>query len=229
MEKLSCIVPMYNEQERPLEVLKTLSRCEYFSQIICVDDGSENDASIRLITKYFPRVEVVKLTKNLGKCEAVKAGLKQVKNKYIFLIDADATNIDPEKLRKIIEYFFNRMQFKSAILVNPNTHMIEKIFKGNLIMAGARIVRREDLDNTFRIINPVRYQLEIALNKYLIEKKLEIAMFDFPMYLPHKSKKWGLLNGWFKDIQMQLNILNFGFSDWFKQYLYFSNQKIVYL
>lgn len=220
---------MYNEGKRPLVVLSALSQIGRISQIICVDDGSKNNESVNLIRNQFPNVEIVKLHKNIGKSGAQMAGLKEAKNKYIFLIDADVVKLKINLLRKAFKTFFAQKRYQAAILVNSNTHIIEKVLLGGILVGGTRIIRKSDLEKAFNKFKPVSYQEGPAMNKYLIENKIPIMLIDFPVTLTHKSKKWGFFYGWYKDIWMQYNILNFGVLDWFKQYIYFLKQKIINL
>lgn len=220
MQKASCIIPMYDEAERPLGVLKLVTQIKSISQIICVDDGSQDDISVNMIEKNYPQVEIVRLLKNQGKSAAVFEGLKKVTNNIVVLLDSDIAQLDINILENAINTFvtnnLDMITFKTTI-----THLIERFLRGNIIVSGQRIIRKNYLIDTFNIYRPKRYQLELAMNQYMLDNKKKISIINFPITAMNKSKKWGFFYGWYKDIQMQFNLLDFGVGRWFKQYKYF--------
>lgn len=103
MEKLSIVVPCYNEQESlPLlydEITKmadTLEELEF--EFIFINDGS-NDSTIEVIKKLRQideRVHFITFSRNFGKEAAIVAGLKKSKGDYVVIMDADLQ--DPPSL-----------------------------------------------------------------------------------------------------------------------------------
>ena len=93
-EKLTLIVPVYNEQ-------KTL---EY----IFIDDGSK-DNSLKIIHKLADtdkRIHYISFSRNFGKEAAIYAGLKNAAGDYITILDADLQDppsLIPKMLHSVIE------------------------------------------------------------------------------------------------------------------------------
>ena len=91
----TCLIPFFNEGPRVLNVIKAVKKCKYINQIVCVDDGSEDNAAYTLYEKY-PEVTLVRLVNNRGKAAAIRAGLDHVKNDTLVLLDADISHFGVE-------------------------------------------------------------------------------------------------------------------------------------
>lgn len=96
MEKISVIVPCFNEQEvLPLfyqetkKVLKTMKGVEF--EYIFIDDGSMDNTLFLLkeFSKKDSSVHFLSFSRNFGKEAAMYAGLKRATGKYSVIIDAD--------------------------------------------------------------------------------------------------------------------------------------------
>jgi hypothetical protein len=97
MSKVSVIIPAYNESERILQVLKVLTQVEYLDDIIVIDDGSKDD-TVHIVENYRsvdPRIHLISNPKNLGKGQAVFAGVRSAKHAMILMLDADLRNLTP--------------------------------------------------------------------------------------------------------------------------------------
>jgi dolichyl-phosphate beta-glucosyltransferase len=103
---LSVVIPAYNEASRlpaTLDaVLEYLARQPYASEVIVVDDGS-NDGTVRVAGAY-PSVRVLQRD-HRGKGFAVRAGALEACARYVLLCDADlAVPIEEwEKMEPFLE------------------------------------------------------------------------------------------------------------------------------
>ena len=104
MQKLSIIIPVYNEEKTLLHVLNKIKlikkKCEL--ELIIVNDGS-TDASKEIIEtnkKLFNKA--IHLTKNSGKGKAVIEGIKNCTYDYILIQDADL-EYDPKDILVFLE------------------------------------------------------------------------------------------------------------------------------
>ena len=92
---LSVIIPLYNEEKRVSDGVKTVYSClkdkPYASEIILVDDGSSDRTKdiIRGIAEQYPGVQIAKNEKNMGKGAAVKNGALFAKGDVILFTDID--------------------------------------------------------------------------------------------------------------------------------------------
>jgi glycosyltransferase involved in cell wall biosynthesis len=105
--ELSLVVPIHNESSsldhffaRLLPVLESLG-CA--SEIICVDDGSNDDTLERLlaIRERLPNLKVLSLSRNFGKDVALSAGLEHVMGAAVVPIDADLQD-PPELIERMV-------------------------------------------------------------------------------------------------------------------------------
>lgn len=107
---LSIVIPAYNESFRivkPLtEVCQYFSEQDYESEIIVVNDGSDDDTAT-VIKKHFPNIKLVSYTQNLGKGYAVKTGILKAKGDYVLMCDADNATpiIEIERLLPFIKHY----------------------------------------------------------------------------------------------------------------------------
>lgn len=101
-QKLSLLVPMYNESEViPVffdTVLKHLESLDMELEFVCVNDGSK-DTTLELIKGFAakdPRIKVISFSRNFGKEPAMTAALDFATGDAIIPIDADLQ--DPPEL-----------------------------------------------------------------------------------------------------------------------------------
>ena len=105
MDKISLIVPCYNEEqalpylyEEIVKVATEMSEQEF--EFIFVNDGSKDKTLqvIKSLKEKDDRVHYVSFSRNFGKEAGIYAGLKKATGEYIALIDADLQ--DPPSLLK---------------------------------------------------------------------------------------------------------------------------------
>lgn len=108
MEKLSIIVPVFNEQETiPIffnTVQKVLENSNLEIEYWFVDDGS-NDDTIQVIKKIrslHNNLHYISFSRNFGKEAALWAGLQNVSGDFVAVMDVDLQD-PPELLPKMIE------------------------------------------------------------------------------------------------------------------------------
>ena len=105
MEKISIIVPCYNEEQALpnffIEINKVIKDMDYVEfELLFVNDGSK-DKTLEIIRKYANEnkyVRYLSFSRNFGKEAAMLAGFKEATGDYIATIDADLQ--DPPQLLK---------------------------------------------------------------------------------------------------------------------------------
>jgi len=101
MNRVSIVVPLYNEEENvgilQRELTEALKGLDY--EIIFVDDGSR-DGTVAGIASD-PRIRVLQFEKNAGQSAAIFAGLRAVRGEVAILIDGDLQN-DPADIPRLL-------------------------------------------------------------------------------------------------------------------------------
>lgn len=103
-QKLSIVIPCYNEQETIRELLRRVEHVRlpdsWEKEIIVVDDGS-HDNTREILQAYESRIMVILQEKNKGKGSAVRLGLEEVRGDYVLIQDADL-EYDPDEIPHLI-------------------------------------------------------------------------------------------------------------------------------
>lgn len=96
MEKISVIVPCYNEEESLPLFYQEIKRIraelsEFRFELILVDDGSKDQTAklMRKLAASDDEVRYILFSRNFGKESAMYAGLKNAKGDYVVIMDAD--------------------------------------------------------------------------------------------------------------------------------------------
>ncbi len=106
--ELSLVVPVHNEGDGLDEffdrVEAVIARLGLRAEIICVDDGSTNDALGRMLARRTrnPAIRIVSLSRNFGKDVALSAGLDHARGHAVIPIDADLQD-PPELIYEMVE------------------------------------------------------------------------------------------------------------------------------
>lgn len=202
---------MYNENPRVLDVLDSLQKCRKISEIISVDDGS-NDGSADIVSEKFRNVRVLQHQKNLGKLEAVRTGLNSCNNESLILMDADLKNIVPEEIDKSIGVF-ERNNLDCLLLCTKPTGTLDKIarhfFRLAHIATGCRIIKKEVLEYSIANSGTFGYHLEPAQNKFLMENHKTVAYVNISAKGTSKSVKIGFYKGVFREFRMWYEVLSY--------------------
>ncbi len=103
-DKLSVLVPVYNEEKTVAEILaRVLALGPVVKEVVVVDDGSKDDtaAVVRAFADGHPKVHFHQLPKNKGKTAAIKRALELATGEIIIIQDADL-EYDPAEIPEVI-------------------------------------------------------------------------------------------------------------------------------
>lgn len=107
VQRLSVVVPCYNEEEVIAETIKRLrtfcSEVDLDVELIFVDDGSSDGTReiLRQFAAEDPRIKIVGFARNFGHQVAVTAGIDAANGDAVVLIDADLQD-PPEVVHQMI-------------------------------------------------------------------------------------------------------------------------------
>lgn len=104
----SIVIPIYNEEKNIGRLYNAITQAmgkideEY--EIICVDDGSQDDSFsiLQKLHKQDPRLKVLQFRRNFGQTAAMSAGFDFAQGEVIVTMDADLQN-DPRDIPELLE------------------------------------------------------------------------------------------------------------------------------
>ena len=109
IRSMSVLIPAFNEADHIEIMLEDLSANPWIKKwgddldVIIVDDGSSDDTSTRAQNKAdrFANLRVLSLARNVGKGQALAAGIKEAKGQAVVFLDGDHT-FDFEALPRFV-------------------------------------------------------------------------------------------------------------------------------
>jgi len=108
MPKLSCVIPVYNEQGNILELYRRLKDAMandflgFEGEYIFIDDGSA-DGSMEIMKELYKAdrsVKLIEFSRNFGHHVAITAGLDHTTGDYVVMLDSDLQD-KPEEIIKL--------------------------------------------------------------------------------------------------------------------------------
>lgn len=219
--KIVALMPSHNESLWISNVLKVLVQVKGIDEILCVDDGS-TDGTPQLIRDQFPQVKVLALPSNRGKAAAVHAGLLEANGEYILMLDADLQRLNGMDLEAGIREVQADPEIDMLLFVRHPELWWAKLLRGNDLFSGERILRKEDL---LKVLGgkPVHgYQLEVAINKFMIDNRKKVRRVQLRCQAVLAVIKKGVRAGSKKELGMVRSIFAYvGVLGFIRQFIWF--------
>lgn len=222
---VTCIIPFLNERERIGKVLEEIIKVKNIDQIICVDGGSTDGGFKEVEKQLDKKIELLQLLSNIGKSGTIEYSLNRIKNDFVLLYDADLDHVDFKEIELVIDKIINSEKIDMIIFNRDTPRLITKINRMELIFSGERILKTKDLKEIFKT-HPVGFQLETAINTYMIKNRKDVYYFNSSNTNLPKVGKFGSLKGIIRDIQMFWEVFKYNPISYFYQLLFFARKKI---
>lgn len=98
--RLSVVIPVYNEAETILQILRKVEEASFDKEIIVVDDAS-TDGTRQLLGKFGEGIKILFHETNQGKGAAIRTALSHVTGDIVIIQDADL-EYDPSEYPRLI-------------------------------------------------------------------------------------------------------------------------------
>ncbi|MEI6229011.1 MAG: glycosyltransferase family 2 protein [Candidatus Saccharibacteria bacterium] len=198
-QKISIVIAAYNEEPRIAEVLKVVEKHPLISEVIVVNDGSQDKTSE--VARRFD-VTLLENPKNIGKTLSVKRGIEHAKGDIIMLIDADLKGLNDDSIRRLAAPVING-EVDWTLSLRDNSTWFMKLAKMDWI-SGERVVPKKLLlDDVIWSRPDISYGLETLMNKSLLMQGTTFCSVYLPnLTITNKSEKIGAFRGAIGEIQM---------------------------
>jgi glycosyltransferase involved in cell wall biosynthesis len=228
---VTCIIPFFNEDAHNLhKIIYTLLHVPEIERIVVVDDGSYSRETFDFLYEKFVwkyNIEMIRLEKNQGKSCAINFGLNRVFTENVLLIDADLKRVNKVQISEAIKKY-DLLDLEMVILKRINSLPLVKLIRADTILSGERIINKKHLTNVLKS-NVFGYQLEVAINQYFLDNKLEKKCFWSPSSAMnnYKHKKINFFKGICKDAKMYVNLIRYvGIVNFYKQVSGFCKESV---
>jgi len=206
MSSFAIIIPCYNEEKRLNKAAFNLFLQSHTDiRFYFVNDGS-NDSTVKIIGDFFPsdKIEIINLSTNSGKGEAVRQGITHVLNshppKYIGYLDADLSTSLEEFYRLCIyatekdaDFIFGsrikmlgseiKRSFLRHIIGRLIVTLLDKKFRLGYYdtQCGAKLFKSEILHSVMNEPFSTKWFFDIELFLRLKEKNQEYVGIEYPL------------------------------------------------
>lgn len=214
MNKLSIIIPIYNEKDTLIEIIEKVEKAPVFDlekELILVDDGS-TDSSKDILKNLKDKYTVVYHEKNQGKGKAVRTGIEKTTGDIILIQDADLElNPDnyPQLLKPILKnkadiVYGSRYKQKDDSIYKSHywgvrilSILTNLLYGSNLtdVYCGYKVFKADILKNLNLISNSFEIESELTVKSLKKSYKIvEVPIDYFPRSF-NEGKKIRLING----------------------------------
>lgn len=194
MQKLSIIIPVYNEEKTIEKVMESVLAVDIgcAKELIFVDDGS-TDKTRQILGKYKNAHKVIFMDKNRGKGAAVRRGFKEATGDIILIQDADM-EYNPEEYPLLIKpilsgdaevvygsrfvtVFPRRVLYFHHYMANQFVTFLSNLFTGlNLsdMETGYKVFTRGAIQKILPKLTANRFGIEPELTARIAQAKLRV-------------------------------------------------------
>jgi len=200
LEKISIVIPVFNEQEcldktiRQMEEL--LGNSEFEFDIIIVNDGSTDGSNEILEGINNPSIKIIQHDINRGYGAALKTGIAKARTSYVCITDADQTypNLELKKLANYIKDGYSMIVgARTGDLVQiPLLRRFPKWVLNKLanyltgvkipdINSGLRIMKKKDVENFIKIL-PDGFSFTTTITLAMLTNNMKVLFLPINYY-----------------------------------------------
>lgn len=202
IEKISVVVPVYNESESIGmlcdKLQDVLGDLDFSYEVILIDDGSTDTTYQKLleINSKNSRFKVIKFRRNFGQTAAMRAGFDYATGQAIITMDADLQN-DPGDIPRIMEKMGQGYDIVSGWRKNRKDKLLSRRFPSvvaNRIISSLFGVRLHDYGCTLKAYRKnVLENIELygEMHRYIPAVASSMGVQVAEVAVKHHSRKFG--------------------------------------
>ncbi len=162
--KTSIIICAYNEEPTIKNVVNKCREYNPESEIIVVDDGSEDDTQ-KILEELNKEIDFryIRLDENQGKSNAMVLGVEKATKDIIMFFDADVSGIKPEHFEQLLEPLKKEADM---VLGSPSETLIDYRVNPFKSLTGERTLYKKDLIPILDNMRDIRFGVETYMNLY---------------------------------------------------------------
>lgn len=227
MNKLTVLIPVYNEKDSLLEILKRVDDVDFGmeKEIILIDDFSTDGT--KDLYRNLP-YKVLYHSKNMGKGAALRTGLKEAGGDIIIIQDADL-EYNPEDYKPLVELVKTNcadVVYGSRLANKKNSgSFLFLSFMANVVLSFmTRLLFKThitDMETCYKVFRAdVIKDIEITSNRFDFEPEITakvlkkgVRYLESPISYNARSVDEGKKIGWKDGIQAIWALVKFRFFD----------------
>ncbi|MBQ9245648.1 glycosyltransferase family 2 protein [bacterium] len=228
MQKVSIIIPVYNEKDTLLELLNRVEQakfCGLEKEIILVDDCS-TDGTGEILKNLTAKYKVLSHDKNKGKGAAIRTAVSETTGDFVVIQDADL-EYTPDDYDKLLPFlinneadvvygsrFLNADNSKNFMLKNKLANLFLTMLTN--ILFGTKITDMETCYKAFKrdfiqsiTIKSNRFDFEPEITAKLLKKKAKLK--EIPISYNGRAHDEGKKINWKDGIHAIITIIKYRF------------------
>jgi glycosyltransferase involved in cell wall biosynthesis len=180
-KKVSIVICTFNEEKTIENVVRKC--CEYNpkSEIIVVDDGSEDKTEeiLKNLNKEISFKNIC-LPVNKGKSNAMVEGVENSQNEVILFFDADVSGIKEKHFTQLLNPVLDEDIEADMVLGIPSETLIDYRVNPFKSLTGERALQKKDIEPILENIRDIRFGVETYINLYFQAhgKKIKYTLLD---------------------------------------------------
>lgn len=198
--KLSVLIPVFNEEDSVVELVRRVAAVDLPLEIIAVDDASTDRSLERLAVLDEPRLILLRHAENRGKGAAVRTALAAAKGEAVIIQDADLEYF-PEDFPALLAPLAEAQADVVYGVRDLSTQPWMRRFGNRLLTSTTNLLygtRLADMETCYKMIRtPVARSLRLSADRFDIEPEITARLLaggyrihEVPVrYAPRRVRK----------------------------------------
>ena len=225
--EISVLIPVYNEKDTILEVVRRVQEQPFAKEIVIIDDCS-NDGTRDLLrqTLWPPNVKVLYHEKNKGKGAGIRTGVQAATKDIIIIQDADL-EYNPSDFGAVLRPILDGVAdvvYGSRFLGTHRSFMLHHYLGNKLLTLTTNILYNNiltDMETGYKAFRaPILKSVRIRSNRFDFEPEITAKVlkkgyriYEVPIYYAGRDYSEGKKITWRDGVWALLALVRFRFTD----------------